>query len=421
MRSAALRAAPAAPPRRGLDPVEINSNGHRPEPGGNPQLRPVLRDAKQRVLERGHYRRQYRDHARVSSWGTEKQGCGCSVLVRLRDGHVEVRPVLCDTWGCPICGVRRAAWLKKHVQQSVWRYRLIRFWTLTVSTQGCTAAQSYRVVKAAWNRLHAVLRKHYGAFSYVWVRETTQRGYAHLHVLTSLTITQRELKNRWFSASRGSHQAKVEGVTDEGAANYLAKYVSQEATERRRAWTADGERDRNYGKSGDVRFPCFRCGEEHPTARKEGGKVVHVPCPRPDDYVAWLRWAQPYKEAVELLERVARVERAELAGVPAAVLSADGIDDLVVTCEQVAAAAEEERAAWPERDEVDDSVGDVEQVEDMDALYAVLNHEGVVDEGTGTAAAVRGQSPVRVLPVRRAGVLEVPRAGCLAAASGPGG
>lgn len=373
MGSAAAQAAIAAPPRRGLDPDEINLQAGSSQSVGAPGLRPVSSDAKRGVLERGHYRRQYREHAQFSPWGTEKRSCGGSVLVRLRDGHVEVRPILCDTWGCPICGVRRAAWLKKHVQQAVWRHRLLGFWTLTVSTRSCTAAESYHVVKAAWDRLHKVLREHYGSFSYVWVRETTQRGYAHLHVLVSLDLAQRELKDRWFKASRGSHQAKVERVTDEGAANYLAKYVSQEATERRRAWMAEGQRDRNYGKSGDVRFPCFRCGEEHPTARTEGGKVVHVPCPRPDDYVAWLRWAQPYKEAVELLGRVGELEASKLEGVPAAVFSAAGVDDLVVTCERIAVEVEQERAAWLEPDDVEDLAGGVEVEQDIDALFVALD------------------------------------------------
>lgn len=345
------------------------------------------------MLERGHYRRQYRDNARISSWGTEKRGCGGAVLVRLAGDVLQVAPIMCDTWSCKTCGVKRAAWLRANLQRSIFSHRLKYFWTLTIRTGSCTASESLTLVKEAWERLRKVLSKHYGRFTFAWVMERTKNGYAHLHVLCALDLKQRELKDRWYVASDGSFMAKIKLVTDEYAANYISKYVCQEATARRDA-ARNGEfrRDHVYDKSRDIVFPCFRCGQMHPTTRREGGKVMHVPCPRPNDYVQWARWDQPYKEAVELLGREVELKNNDLTGVPFAIFDGEGVENLLQMCERIVVEVESERAAWPESEDVAEEVGEVEPAQDMDALFAELNNTEVVDSGPvlWTVPALRG-------------------------------
>lgn len=374
MGSGAALAATAAPPGRRLDPLEITCAGGSAESVGNPQLRPVLGVEQDRVLERGHYRRQYRDNARLTAWGTEKRNCGGSVLVRLAGDVVQVAPVMCDTWTCKTCSIKKAAWLRANLQRSIFSHRLKYFWTLTIRTGTCTPSASLTLVKDAWHRLCRELQRYHGRFTFAWVMERTKKGYAHLHVLCGLDVTRRELKDRWHAATGGSFMAKIKLVTDEYAANYVSKYVCQEATARRDA-ARDGEfrQDHVYGKSRDIVFPCFRCGQMHPRQRREGGKVCHVPCPRAQDYVPWARWDQPYKEAVELLGREVELKGNSLDGTPFAVFDGTGVEDLLEMCERVAAVAEQERAAWPERAEVIEKVDDIEPAEDMDALFAMLD------------------------------------------------
>jgi len=135
----------------------------------------------------GKYRQQYRAAARDGVWGQPGSSyCGASCIFRVQDGKLQLLPVLCDTWGCKLCGPRKAAWLIRQIKQSVERYNLRFFWTLTVKTGDCSREESVRKITYWWHKLHRRLGRRYGAFSYVWTLELTKRGYAHLHLLTSL-------------------------------------------------------------------------------------------------------------------------------------------------------------------------------------------------------------------------------------------
>lgn len=314
--------------------------------------------------EKGYYRKQYREHAATTPWGTETQGCGASVLVRVHDGQVQVNPILCDTWRCGLCGPKRAAWLKREVHAAVFRYRLKYFWTLTVSTKRCTAAQSFGVVTAAWKIVRTNLMRDYGPFSYVWVMEVTQQGYAHLHLLTSLDISQRELKRRWFHATDGSHQVKAEPAATERASNYLTKYLAKESHERRKQGNDALWHRHSYGKSRDVRLPCFRCNQVHDVGQVKCNDVA-------DD---WYRWRQPYKDAVELLSRELELQTSKTAKTPYAALRASESLDIVEVCERIGGQLEADRAAWQEPEPfVDDPIDELPaELADMDRFLEAV-------------------------------------------------
>jgi len=49
-----------------------------------------------------------------------------------------------------------------------------------------TTARNIRAQSLAWNRLHRKLRRQFGPFDWVWVREQERGSNLHLHLLWTL-------------------------------------------------------------------------------------------------------------------------------------------------------------------------------------------------------------------------------------------
>lgn len=206
----------------------------------------------------GHYRRQYLAASRDGSWGTRHGGCGTRTMFR-RDGEVlRIIPALCAQWACTLCGPMRAAWLKRELKLAQTKHHLDYFWTLTIWTETMPAQWSDVAITLAWNKIRTNLTARFGPFSYVWLREHTQQGYAHLHLLTSLDITSAKLSKAWRAASGGSYIVDVQPVETERASDYLAKYCTQEATARREPGNEHLKHKRLFSCSRDIKFAPFR-------------------------------------------------------------------------------------------------------------------------------------------------------------------
>lgn len=243
--------------------------------------------------ERGFYRDRYRAEATRGLWGQPGARCGAFTLLRAKEGRLTVMPGLCDRWVCPICGTRRAAWLRTQIQAAV-DGGLCSFWTLTIrapnqSMMRCISIEawreldarertnSYRRVKAAWNIVRTDLVKKHGPLAYVWTAEATKRGYAHLHLCTSLQVSAGELSDMWRSATDGSWIVDVQPIETDKVAGYLAKYVCQQVAAR----PPGLEKSRAFSKSRSLAFTRFR------------GKAS-----KPDD---WHRYDRPYWEVLAKL------------------------------------------------------------------------------------------------------------------------
>jgi hypothetical protein len=285
-----------------LDPVENISTRMASVPGGNSV--PYVADSDGAGLLPGHYRRQYLAASRSPDWGGEGSICGGSCLVLAVDGGLRLLPVLCDMWACRLCGPRRAAWLKREVAEARVRHDLSWFWTLTVWTESCTAVESFRLVSVAWNVVRTDLVKAHGRFPYVWTVEPTKRGYAHLHLLTGLAVDRAELSRRWKAATGGSWVVDVQASAGERAANYLAKYVTKQATMRRDPEWQELQGKRAFSKSRDVQFRPFRSVAE--------------------EAAGWQVWHRPYWPAAAALRSAGVVLREQVAGVPALVVACPG-------------------------------------------------------------------------------------------------
>ena len=280
--SAASPATRRAPNGR-LDPVEnISTLDH-------PQW------SSERPRPRGYYHEQYLHAARRDGWGESGSSCGAGVIVRRDGDQTTVRPVLCDRWSCALCGPRRAAWLKRQITRTVEGEGLTHFWTLTLRRYGdeaLTPAESvaqFERIQACWNRARLALSrraKREGVeLKYVWVIETTKAGMPHLHLLTNYDPGRSVLSAVWMRATGDSWVTDDEPIRDEGnAANYIAKYCTEQATIRRQAAWADLRHKHNFGKSQNIAFEPFRAKAERTEVDEQTGELV----------TAWERIDVPY-------------------------------------------------------------------------------------------------------------------------------
>jgi hypothetical protein len=295
-----------------LDPDKNISTNPGPA-GGRVALRPDEDD-----YSPGRFHRQFRGASTDGSWGYEWGRCGKMTLVRMEGRTLRLLPALCGTWACNLCGIRRAAWLKQQINAAQMRDGLDNFWTLPVWTELCTAQDSFPFVKKSWNHLATDLRREYGTFGYCWTVEATKRGYAHLHLLTALPLSQRELSDRWTNATGGSYIVSAESVASERAASYLSKYCVQHARLRAQPGWEHLKGSAQFGKARSVQFEPFR-------QPGEGWAVVPV----------------PYWTVADHVRRGLTVSEEVVAGVPRlAVEATGGGDDLVAYCLDRAVAAD---------------------------------------------------------------------------------
>lgn len=165
------------------------------------------------------------------------QGCEAWLkwsALRVQDGgDLEICALECKMFSCQRCGPKKQAWLKRQVERLVLEEGLDRFVTLTLKTTGLDQLQSFELIQQAWNRLTARIRRKYGGLEYVWIVETTERGYAHLHVLIDRYIPQRWLSGAWLAVTGTSKVVWITKVRGKQGARYVCKYVTKEAVARK--------------------------------------------------------------------------------------------------------------------------------------------------------------------------------------------
>ena len=133
----------------------------------------------------------------------------------------------------------------------------------------------------------------------------------HLHLLTNYDPGRSVLSAVWMKATGDSWVTDDEPIRDEGnAANYIAKYCTEQATIRRQAAWADLRHKHNFGKSQNVAFEPFRAKAERTAVDEQTGEVVS----------AWERIDVPYWTYVAQLKGRLRPVVERVQGTPSIVL-----------------------------------------------------------------------------------------------------
>jgi hypothetical protein len=133
----------------------------------------------------------------------------------------------CKSWSCPRCRPRR----QRRLRFQALAGKPITFITLTCKPDlyeapGDAARDITKAWRAARRAIEAKLRGRKG--EYLTVVEATERGWPHLHILT----TRRWIDQRWLSALwkrlTGAHIVDIRRVKNARmAASYVAKYLGK--------------------------------------------------------------------------------------------------------------------------------------------------------------------------------------------------
>lgn len=171
-------------------------------------------------------------------------------LAHLRYRNTETgdtAPYRCDSWECACCGYRMKMNLLEGIDRVVKdRPELSRLLTLTVDPDRVDGREvAHREIGEAWNTLRSYIQASYGDFSYIWVREETDAGYPHLHVLVSRFLPQADVAAAWSRTGMGEI-VDLRRVEARQAGHYIAKYLAKDAMAHLPSGT------HRYGSSADI-------------------------------------------------------------------------------------------------------------------------------------------------------------------------
>jgi hypothetical protein len=140
--------------------------------------------------------------------------------------------------------------------QAIKEHGLTRMATFTLATGDCTADESFERIQKAWNRCRLKLGRKGKKLEYVWVVETTERGYAHLHMFLNRFVPKTLLAQAWRESGGGRNGTRIEALRSIRAPYYVAKYVGKEVRMRRGLGMPAYGRHL-YGTSRGIKFSSF--------------------------------------------------------------------------------------------------------------------------------------------------------------------
>jgi diadenosine tetraphosphate (Ap4A) HIT family hydrolase len=144
----------------------------------------------------------------------------------------------CGQWDCYCCGYRMRMNLVEEIEKLVReRPEMRRFLTLTLDpeklpreVQEDDKALTEHLMET-WRKFRTYIRREYGDFSFVWVKERGEENekHWHLHVLVSRYLDQSWVSEAW-SAVGGGEVVDIRRVERcEKVAHYLGKYLTKNA------------------------------------------------------------------------------------------------------------------------------------------------------------------------------------------------
>jgi hypothetical protein len=153
--------------------------------------------------------------------------CGTKYLYSKTASHSRLVQLRCRSWNCPRCRPKRQRRLKWQALAG----NPITFITLTCRPDlHASPGDAARAMTKAWRAARRTIEAHHQGRKgeYLTVVEATQRGWPHLHILT----TRRWIDQRWLSALwqrlTGAHIVDIRRVTNSRmAAGYVAKYLGK--------------------------------------------------------------------------------------------------------------------------------------------------------------------------------------------------
>ncbi len=165
--------------------------------------------------------------------------------------HVKV---LCNRYGCPVCGPKKRAKFFFAFRKAIEEHGLSVFVTLTLDPSKCSAGDSARYIKDVWNKHRTLQKRHLkNAPSFICVLEFQKSGYAHLHLMVSSYVDPNWLCDSWQRVGGGRIVDVRSG--DDSVGSYVSKYLSKGFDEKRYG------RFRRVSTSRDIRLFIKKASE----------------------------------------------------------------------------------------------------------------------------------------------------------------
>ena len=169
------------------------------------------------------------------------------------EATTETAQYRCGQWDCYCCGYRMRMNLVEELRDLVERRPdMRRLLTLTLDPSKLSGRTRYdddaqtEYLMNVWRKFRTYIRREYGDFSFVWVKERQENGNWHLHAIVSRYLDQSWVSEAWDALGGGSvvdirHVREAEKV-----AHYVGKYLTKNAL-------AEFPDDvRRYGASSDI-------------------------------------------------------------------------------------------------------------------------------------------------------------------------
>jgi len=106
-------------------------------------------------------------------------GRGTIVLVRPQEARVQVVPMRCGSWTCPVCSDRK----RKALMARLHKANITAFWTLTCAhPDGTSPKQAEDAIRKGWSKFVQEIRDYDAGFQYFRVLEYQKNGWPHVHL-----------------------------------------------------------------------------------------------------------------------------------------------------------------------------------------------------------------------------------------------
>lgn len=175
-----------------------------------------------------------------------QKGCYLQGHYLYHSGNQRIVPLHCNRYSCSLHGWKKKARLQKAIETELKTYKMIRFWTFTLSSASFNNPEThYHVLALAWRkfitevRRNNVFTKHEKQFQYLKVVDPHKNGYLHFHAVFDRFIHQAKILAFWRAAIVwASKNAEVSGgcyvkmiPNAKIASRYIAKYVTKAASD----------------------------------------------------------------------------------------------------------------------------------------------------------------------------------------------
>jgi len=140
-------------------------------------------------------------------------------------------PFNCKSWGCEVCGPKRAKRLKEAIIEWAYKKGLSRFLVLTLNPKVLENVPhkdryGYFYMMYVWRKFRVYLYRKYGKISFIWTVEPHKSGVCHLNVLINRFIPQSWI-SKVFAKLGGGEVVWIEQVHIRKVGAYISKYITK--------------------------------------------------------------------------------------------------------------------------------------------------------------------------------------------------